>query len=42
MSLRRALIVLPLLFGAALATPGVGHAQSFKSHKFDIKGDTSS
>ncbi len=39
MSLRRAPIVLPLLFGVALAAPRVGHAQSFKSQKFDIKGD---
>jgi DNA-binding beta-propeller fold protein YncE len=39
MSLRRALIVLPLLSGFVLAAPGLGHAQSFKSQKFDIKGD---
>src|SRR4026209_1763780 len=39
MSLRRALIVLPLLSGFLLAAPGLGHAQSFKSQKIDIKGD---
>src|SRR6202521_20801 len=28
-----------VLFAASLAAPGVGHAQTFKVDKFDIKGD---
>src|SRR3954469_3831032 len=31
--------LLPLLSAFALAVPAVGHAQSFKVEKFDIKGD---
>src|SRR6266550_5490600 len=36
---RRLLIAFVFLFAAALAAPGVGHAQTFKVEKFDIKGE---
>src|SRR3982075_4352554 len=36
---RLLLIALAVLFAASLAAPGVGHAQSFKVEKFDIKGE---
>src|ERR1700674_5827286 len=36
---RRLLIALAFLSTASLAVPGVGHAQTFKVEKFDIKGD---
>jgi DNA-binding beta-propeller fold protein YncE len=36
---RHLLAVLALLSAAGLAAPGVGHAQTFKVQKFDIKGD---
>src|SRR5271166_273426 len=36
----RSLLTAPaVLFAIALAVPGVGHAQTFKAEKFDIKGD---
>jgi hypothetical protein len=31
--------VIALLSAASLAAPGVGHAQTFKVEKFDIKGE---
>src|SRR5258705_753340 len=36
---RHLLIALGVLFAASLAVPPVGHAQTFKVEKFDIKGD---
>src|SRR2546428_13793660 len=36
---RRLLIALAVLFAVSFATPGIGHAQTFKVEKFDIKGD---
>jgi hypothetical protein len=36
---RHLLTVLAFLSAASLAAPGVGHAQTFKVEKFDIKGD---
>src|ERR1700692_2889205 len=36
---RHLLLVLAFLSAASLAAPGVGHAQTFKVDKFDIKGD---
>ena len=36
---RRLLTALAVLSAASLAAPGVGHAQTFKVEKFDIKGD---
>ena len=36
---RRLLTALAVLFAATLAAPIVGHAQTFKVEKFDIKGD---
>jgi DNA-binding beta-propeller fold protein YncE len=36
---RHLLIVLAFLSTASLGVPGVGHAQTFKVEKFDIKGD---
>jgi DNA-binding beta-propeller fold protein YncE len=36
---RRLLTVFALLFAASLAAPVIGHAQTFKVDKFDIKGD---
>src|SRR5438128_6891926 len=36
---RRLFAAVPLLFLANMAAPPVGHAQSFKVEKFDIKGD---
>ncbi len=36
---RRSLTALAILAAAALALPIVGHAQSFKMEKFDIKGE---
>ena len=36
---RRLLIALAMLFATILAAPSVGHAQTFKVEKFDIKGD---
>jgi DNA-binding beta-propeller fold protein YncE len=36
---RHLLTVLVFLSAASLAAPGVGHAQTFKVEKFDIKGD---
>src|SRR6266852_1423832 len=36
---RRLLTLFALLSAASLATPGIGHAQTFKVDKFDIKGD---
>ena len=36
---RRVLTALALLSAAGLAAPGVGHAQTFKVEKFDIKGE---
>ena len=36
---RHLLTVLALLCAASLAAPSVGHAQTFKVEKFDIKGD---
>src|SRR5438067_2907586 len=37
--IRRLLTALVMLSAASLATPGIGHAQTFKVEKFDIKGD---
>src|SRR5213596_3587537 len=36
---RRLLTALAVLAGASLAVPSVGHAQTFKVEKFDIKGE---
>jgi DNA-binding beta-propeller fold protein YncE len=36
---RHLLTALAFLFAASLAAPGVGHAQTFKVQKFDIKGE---
>jgi DNA-binding beta-propeller fold protein YncE len=36
---RRVLFTLSCFVAAALAAPGIGHAQTFKMEKFDIKGD---
>jgi DNA-binding beta-propeller fold protein YncE len=36
---RRLLTVFALLAAASFAAPGIGHAQTFKVDKFDIKGD---
>jgi DNA-binding beta-propeller fold protein YncE len=36
---RHLLTVLAFLSAASLAAPGVGHAQTFKAEKFDIKGE---
>src|ERR1700747_3688956 len=36
---RRLLTVFALFFTASLAGPDIGHAQTFKVEKFDIKGD---
>ena len=36
---RRLLIALAVLFASSLAAPSIGHAQTFKVEKFDIKGD---
>jgi len=36
---RRLLPALALLFAISVAAPGIGHAQTFKVEKFDIKGD---
>src|SRR6202035_1281086 len=37
--IRRVLTALAVLFASSLATSNVGHAQTFKVDKFDIKGD---
>src|SRR5438067_7153410 len=37
--IRCLLTALVMLSAASLATPGIGHAQTFKVEKFDIKGD---
>jgi len=37
--MKRLLTALAVLFPAMLTMPGVGHAQTFKVEKFDIKGD---
>src|SRR5437870_6867271 len=36
---RSLLTALAVLFAISLAAPSVGHAQTFKVEKFDIKGD---
>ncbi len=36
---RRLLTAAAVLFGSILGVPGIGHAQTFKVEKFDIKGD---
>src|SRR3984957_11711781 len=36
---KRLLTAPALLFASSLLTPGIGHAQTFKMEKFDIKGD---
>jgi DNA-binding beta-propeller fold protein YncE len=36
---RRLLTVFAILFAISLAAPSIGHAQTFKVEKFDIKGD---
>src|SRR5438552_8029820 len=36
---RRFLVALALLVAASFGAPGIGHAQTFKVQKFDIKGD---
>src|SRR5258707_10111639 len=36
---RHLLTALPVLVAASLAVPGVGHAQTFKVERFDIKGE---
>src|SRR3974377_410736 len=36
---RRLPTTLAFLFASALAAPSIGHAQTFKVEKFDIKGD---
>lgn len=37
--IRRLLTASAVLFASSLAAPGIGHAQTFKVEKFDIKGD---
>jgi len=37
--IRRLLIAPVILLGTSLAAPSVGHAQTFKVEKFDIKGE---
>ena len=37
--IRRVLTALSVLFASGLAAPNIGHAQTFKVEKFDIKGD---
>ena len=37
--MRRHLLTVLAFLAATLAVPGVGHAQTFKVEKFDIKGD---
>jgi hypothetical protein len=36
---RRLLTALAVLFAISLAAPNIGHAQTFKVEKFDIKGE---
>jgi YVTN family beta-propeller protein len=36
---RNLLAALAVLFASSLAAPGIGHAQTFKVERFDIKGD---
>jgi len=36
---RRSLTAMAILFATSLAAPSIGHAQTFKVEKFDIKGD---
>jgi len=36
---RRLLAVCAVLSAASLTAPGIGHAQTFRADKFDIKGD---
>ena len=36
---RRLLTAFAVLFAISLAAPNIGHAQTFKVEKFDIKGD---
>jgi hypothetical protein len=36
---RRLLTATAVLFASILAAPRIGHAQTFKVEKFDIKGD---
>ena len=37
--IRRVLTALGVLFASSLAAPNIGHAQTFKVEKFDIKAD---
>ena len=37
--IRRLLTALAIFSAASLAAPSVGHAQTFKVEKFDIKGE---
>src|SRR5678815_424714 len=37
--MRNLLPTLALLFAALVAAPGIGHAQTFKVEKYDIKGE---
>jgi hypothetical protein len=37
--IRHVLTAFALLSAAGLAAPGIGHAQTFKVEKFDIKGE---
>src|SRR6202035_1328895 len=37
--IRRVLTALGVLFASSLATSNIGHAQTFKVEKFDIKGE---
>src|SRR5580692_5612197 len=36
---RRILTAPAIVFAISVAAPGIGHAQTFKAEKFDIKGD---
>ena len=36
---RRLLTAAAVLFASTLAAPDIGHAQTFKVEKYDIKGD---
>jgi DNA-binding beta-propeller fold protein YncE len=39
MTIKRLLSSTAIVLAASFAAPGIGHAQTFKSEKFDIKGD---
>ncbi len=37
--MKRQLLAVLVFLAASIAAPGIGHAQTFKVQKFDIKGD---